>query len=329
MPLTTDPSLTVLDVGHGNCAVLIETGRIVVFDAGPKSGLLEFLLQNQIKAIDLVLISHADADHIGGLIALLATNSFEIRMVRLNTDSLKGSDTWDDLVFELDGLQRQGKLNFSPVLTDADNGQFNSTDVQVEILGPTTYLAAKGPGGKDHYGRRITTNSISAVIRLIYKGMPLVLLTGDMDLIGLEELLRVGKSMMAPVVVFPHHGGNAGVEMTTFSEKLYDQVKPEQVVFSIGRGKYGTPMPEVIEVARRMNAKVKISCTQLSERCSAAVPSVEQKHLSAVFATGRDNRHCCAGSITIPLDPTKTSFPIWQGHQDFITSSAPNALCRR
>ena len=34
------PALTVLDVGHGSCAVLVETGRTVVFDAGPKSGLL-------------------------------------------------------------------------------------------------------------------------------------------------------------------------------------------------------------------------------------------------------------------------------------------------
>jgi hypothetical protein len=40
------PSLTVLDVGHGGCAILVEAGRTVVFDAGPKSGLLEFLLQH-------------------------------------------------------------------------------------------------------------------------------------------------------------------------------------------------------------------------------------------------------------------------------------------
>jgi beta-lactamase superfamily II metal-dependent hydrolase len=64
------PSLTILDVGHGSCAILAEATRIVVFDAGPKTGLLEFLLQHQIDTIDLVMISHADRDHIEGLIAI-------------------------------------------------------------------------------------------------------------------------------------------------------------------------------------------------------------------------------------------------------------------
>ena len=72
------PSLTVLDVGHGSCAILAEAARIVVFDAGPKSGLLEFLLQHQINTIDVVMISHADRDHIEGLIAILGTNAIAV-----------------------------------------------------------------------------------------------------------------------------------------------------------------------------------------------------------------------------------------------------------
>ena len=119
------PSLTILDVGHGSCAILAEAARIVVFDAGPKSGLLEFLLQHQICTIDLVMISHADRDHIEGLIAILGTNAIAIKMVRLNTDSLKGSDLWDDLLFELDSLQKQGKTDFSPALTEGDSRRFD------------------------------------------------------------------------------------------------------------------------------------------------------------------------------------------------------------
>lgn len=323
------PSMTVLDVGHGSCAILAEAGRVVVFDAGPKSGLLEFLLQHGISTIDLVLISHADRDHIEGLIAILATNSISIKMVRLNTDSLKGSDIWDDLAYELDLLQKQGRTNFSPALTEADNGQFDSAEVTVEILAPSAYLATKGPSGKDYYNRRITTNSISAVVRVLYKGTPVILLTGDMDLIGLEEIIRGGKAINAPIMVFPHHGGNAGSDMTSFSEKLYDLVKPEQVVFSIGRGRYGTPIPEVITTARKLNANVRIFCTQLSERCSASLPAHENTHISATFASGRDERQCCAGSITILLRSGANEFPIWREHQEFITSFAPNALCRR
>ncbi len=128
------PSLTILDVGHGSCAILAEAGRIIVFDAGPKSGLLEFLRQHQIDTIDLVMISHADRDHIEGLIAILGTNAIAVKTVRLNTDSLKGSDLWDDLLFELDSLQKQGKTDFSPALTENDSGKFNSFEVSLGIL---------------------------------------------------------------------------------------------------------------------------------------------------------------------------------------------------
>ena len=260
---------------------------------------------------------------------ILATNTISIKMVRLNTDSLKGSDIWDDLAYELDLLQKRGKTIFSPALTEGDTGQFNSADITLEIVAPRAYLATKGPSGKDYYDRRITTNSISAVIRVLYKGTPIILFTGDMDLIGLEEIVRGGKAINAPILVFPHHGGNAGTDMTSFSQELYDLVKPERVLFSIGRGRYGTPLPEVIATARRLNPNVKISCTQLSERCSASVPMQENTHISAIFANGRDDRHCCAGSITISLSSGGNEFPIWTEHQDFITTFAPSALCRR
>jgi beta-lactamase superfamily II metal-dependent hydrolase len=329
MAALVQPTLTVLDVGHGSCAILAEAGRVVVFDAGPKSGLLEFLLQHGINTIDLVLISHADRDHIEGLIAILATNSISIKMVRLNTDSLKGSDIWDDLAYELDLLQKRGETDFSPALTEADSGKFNSADIALEIVAPSAYLATKGPSGKDFYNRRIMTNSISAVIRVLYRGTPVILLTGDMDLIGLEEIIRGGKAINAPILVFPHHGGNAGTDMAAFSQKLYDLAKPDQVLFSIGRGRYGTPIPEVIATARKLNANIRISCTQLSEWCSASVPTQENTHISTIFANGRDDRHCCAGSITISLSSGGNEFPIWKEHQDFITSFAPGALCRR
>jgi competence protein ComEC len=323
------PSLTILDVGHGSCAILAEAERIVVIDAGPKTGLLEFLLQHQIDTIDLVMISHADRDHIEGLIAILGTNAIAVKMVRLNSDSLKGSDIWDDLLFELDSLQKQGKTDFSPALTESDSGKFDSSEITLEIIGPSAYLAAKSPNGKDAFDRRITTNSISAVIRVLYKGAPIALLTGDMDLIGLDEIVRGGRNMAAPILVFPHHGGHAGTDMAGFSERLCQLVRPEQILFSIGRGRYGTPIPEVIERARSVNAIVKISCTQLSEHCATAVPTADHTHISSVFANGRDDRRCCAGSITVSLGAIVTDFPMWKEHQDFITAFAPGALCRR
>ena len=58
-----EPSVSVLDVGHGNCAVVLDD-RTVVVDAGPGATLLEFLQNEGVTEVEVVLISHADEDHI-------------------------------------------------------------------------------------------------------------------------------------------------------------------------------------------------------------------------------------------------------------------------
>lgn len=327
--MATAPALTILDVGHGSCAVLVETGRTIVFDAGPKSGLLEFLRENGITTVDLVLISHADQDHIRGVLGMLAAKTIKIGTIRLNTDSEKGSRVWDDLIWILNEMQEAGETKFSPVLTPADNGTFDSAEVKIEILAPSGYLAGKGPKSEDRQNRRITTNSISAVIKLSFKGAPIVLLTGDIDEVGLDDLIRSKGAVQAPILVFPHHGGNSGApDMGAFAEKLFDLVKPVQVVFSIGRGQYGTPIPAVVAAALKVIKDVRISCTQLSDHCASTPPTAAQTHISPTFAAGRDKRHCCAGSITIHLEAGAMSSPVYEQHQDFVKISAPTALCR-
>ena len=51
--------LTILDVGHGNSAVLHDSHAIFIFDAGPGSTLNEYLRESGIDEIDALLISHS------------------------------------------------------------------------------------------------------------------------------------------------------------------------------------------------------------------------------------------------------------------------------
>ena len=43
------PSFYILDVGHGNSAVLIDRDGVVVIDAGPNTVLLDFLIDHHIQ----------------------------------------------------------------------------------------------------------------------------------------------------------------------------------------------------------------------------------------------------------------------------------------
>lgn len=321
--------LAIVDVGHGSAAVLVDSSGTVVIDAGPKAGLLEYLRETGIRRVDVVLISHADQDHLGGLLGLLASGEVSVGVVRLNTDSEKASRVWDDLVYELDCMRRRGVVDFETSLIQGDDGRYDQGVVHIEIVGPSAYLATKGPGSVDRLGARISTNSISAVIRLHVKGVPLVLFCGDLDEVGLRDLVRVGASLRAAVLVYPHHGGRSGSNTSTaFAEQLIRLVEPSTVVFSIGRGVHATPQPEVVDAVCRLAGTAHIVCTQLSERCSSAVPASEPGHLAPVYAQGKERRACCGGTLIFSLASSASMLPARPAHQAFVTAAAPSALCR-
>jgi beta-lactamase superfamily II metal-dependent hydrolase len=214
-----DPTLYVLDVGHGNSAVLVDDA-VIVIDAGPGATLLEFLKKEEIKNIAVVLISHADEDHIKGLISLIESKVVTIDAIHINSDALKGSATWADLAFLLDEEDSAGHLRFEVGLTTNHSDKFNTASIVVEILAPSPGLAVKGPGSKDHEGRKLTSNAMSAVVRLLREGTPLVLLPGDLDETGLDNLLSSGRDLHAMVAIFPHHGGGAAnTEMDKFAAR--------------------------------------------------------------------------------------------------------------
>lgn len=324
-------SLTILDVGHGNCAIITAPEGIVVIDAGPKSGLLEFLTEREVSKINAIIISHADQDHIAGLVALLSSKLFQFEHIRLNTDSMKDSKIWDDLIFTLDKQNTEGELDFRPSLTINDSGEFNQGSISLDLLGPSPYLATKGPGSKDTNGRKLSTNSISAVVKISNNDVPIALLTGDLDDIGLDDLLAHNPPPTAMLLVFPHHGGSTGnIDINYFTRKLCQVVTPSIIVFSIGReSRYQNPKPEIIETIQTVLDGVHISCTQLSIHCASTPPSSNPIHLCEVFCRGRERKSCCAGSILIDLDDPENILPIFGDHQQFIDSTAPTALCRR
>jgi len=321
--------LYILDVGHGNSAVLVDDKGVVVIDAGPGTALLEFLTQEGISKIDVLLISHADRDHIRGVISLLESQMIR-GIVCLNTDSQKGTDIWDDMTYELDLANKKGRLQFNVALTTNDTGKFNKGKIHIEVLAPTPYLAAKGPGSTDRHSRTLTSNSLSAVVRLIKDGSPVILLPGDIDDTGLLNLLENNASPGAPIAVFPHHGGKTGkdTDSEAFTKKFCEGVQPDVVIFSNGRGEHATPRTEVVQTIRTVLPKARIMCTQLSENCAAELRIKEFPHLTSKFARGKEKDKCCAGTIMLDLSGNEVGTqPDENTHKAFIKSAATSPLC--
>lgn len=325
------PCLYFLDVGHGNSAVLRDTEGTVVIDAGRGSSLYLFLKHEGITTIDLILISHADEDHISGLMVVLGSGEFEFKKVRLNSDAMKGTKLWDDLLYTLDEMKRDGTIDFEVSLTETYDGSYNHGLVDIQIAAPSAYLAGKSPGSKDRKGRKISTNSMSAVIRLLFEGQSVALLSGDIDKTGLENILDNAVDISASLLSFPHHGGKPGpANLIEFATTFCKLVQPNSIIFSIGRNKFSNPHPDIIATVKEVLPDVSIACTQLSKHCAEAINSNEDAHLADTFAHGREKGICCAGTIIIDMSNDEIQVrPARESHRDFISQNISHPICQK
>ena len=261
------PNLYVLDVGHGNSTVLETSAGCAVFDAGQRTQLLDFLRQKSITKIEYVVLSHADADHIGGLIALLSDNDLSIDRVYLNSDSTKLTKTWESLLYALNESKISGRLKeIIPQATSNLKNCLSLGELKVYILAPKEVLALRGPGSKMCSGKSLSTNSLSVVVRIVFENDKAVLLTGDIDLIGFEEMLKDSPILDADYLVFPHHGGLPDrQDVVEFVNSLCSSIKFKHAIFSIRQNEDVFPRNEILSAISDLDSDIRFITTQRSE----------------------------------------------------------------
>ncbi|NGY61626.1 MBL fold metallo-hydrolase [Lentzea sp. NEAU-D13] len=335
--MTSLCTLDVLDVGHGNAAVLQAGDSVTVIDAGLGVTLIKFLEAEGINRIDRVLLSHSDRDHVAGTINLLASETFDVRAVYVNPDS-KPSSIWASLAWEL--KQWHDRTGGLIELQLRQGMVFGEGPVRINVLAPGIQLSALAAGAKDKAGRTITANSRSAVIRIDAADKPVALLPADLDDVGLEHLTEDGQSdkLNAQVLVYPHHGGASGrgrgEGSSPYIRSIIDLVSPSTVIFSNGRGSYDLPRAEVVAQIREIAPSARLGCTQLSRGCATEAPALEDEtagqHLLPLVAHGSSARKCCGGTWRIVCDDTRISvLPDEAAHKGYIAACAPTALCQR
>ena len=267
------PSLIVLDVGHGNAAVLHDESGTVVFDTGEGTCVQRYLDQARIRKIEAMFLSHADKDHIGGAATLLLNRRLHIGEVFVNTDSSKKTLVFQQLCLALaDANSRQG-TRFNQRLTISTKLRRKGT--AIEILHPPDTTALFGVGGKSISGVRQNSNSMSAAIRLSRNGKPLILLGGDIEYDCVDDWKRNNIQPTAHVLVFPHHGGLPGVmdekDAQIFGYEITKLVNPKVVIFSNHRTKHGNPLDCVLNAVAKAASDVCFACTQLPQRLHSQV----------------------------------------------------------
>jgi competence protein ComEC len=237
-PQQAEFALLAADIGQGN-AVLVQTAHhSLLYDAGPRFSresdagqrTIVPLLRALGEELDVLMVSHRDADHIGGAAAVL---------------QMQGQAR---LVSSIESGHELNQVRPSERCIAGQRWRWDGVDFEILHPQPQDYDAQTKP------------NAMSCVLR-VSNGHRSALLAGDLEAAQEARLVQSGVWLKADVLLVPHHGSK-----TSSSAEFLDAVQPTFAWVQAGyRNRFSHPVPEVLS---RYEARA-IPVIQ-SPRCGAA-----------------------------------------------------------
>lgn len=227
--------LHVIDVGQGDAiAIRSPRGRWALIDAGPRGRSYDagvarvqpYLSRRQAHALSVLVVTHPDADHIGG-----AASTMEALPVHALLEPVQ-PDPRRMYLQTLDAARRRG----TRLIVARAGTRVLMDGVELEVLFPADRLAPPE-----------RANDNSAVILLRF-GTFHALLMGDAP-VSVEQWIarQYGAELRAQVLKVGHHGSS-----TSTGDVLLAAIRPALALIPVGRqNRYGHPAPDVLARLRR------------------------------------------------------------------------------
>jgi competence protein ComEC len=223
------------DVGQGDALVIQSRGRTALIDVGADEDLIDECLSSlSIRRIDLLVLTHFDFDHVGGLAG--AINGREV-----TTAIISGFP--DDRPATAISLEQLNEAGVSVVIANPSiSGVLG--DYSWKILGPSK----EATEAKD-------SNDASVV--MVFLGLELdLLLLGDLGESGQQRIASSAKKILIPstkplILKVSHHGSNDQ------SAELHESLRPELSLISVGSTNgYGHPGKQLLDLLARSGSEV-------------------------------------------------------------------------
>lgn len=227
----------VLDIGQGDSLYIRSPqGKNIVIDGGPDNSAIYALdryLPQYNRTIDLLILTHPDADHLVAFNEML--ERYDVRAV-LMTRVAHSSATYSHFLELLDKYDVRSIEPYQFRYIDIENG------IRFIVLYPRDAMADQEPE---------EVNATSVVVRLEYEGGS-VLLTGDTTKEVERQLVAHGFIDHATILKVAHHGSD------TSSDQLFlEAVQPDIAVISVGKdNKFNHPHSAVLQRLSRVTSHI-------------------------------------------------------------------------
>ncbi len=216
-------TITAIDVGQGDAVLIQHEAYTVLIDGGrPENLVADYLRDQDISLLHLVVATHAHADHVGGLAGVL--NRKDVKQVWYN------GQTHTTLTFErfIDAIIESGAAYSEPSRGDT----LALEDMTIQVLHPENSAA-------DYTGHLHDKN---IVVRIVY-GDFAAIISGDIEQAGELEILASGMDVSAQVLELGHHGSN-----TSSHPEWLKAVAPALAFWQAGAdNRYGHPHKEILK----------------------------------------------------------------------------------
>ena len=230
-----DWEVVACDVGQGDAIVIQSLGRTAVIDVGSDVALIDRCLSElRVSQIDLLVLTHFDFDHVGGIKGAIGSREVSVALVSGFPDDRPATKE----ALELLATRKTKVITAEPKISGL-LGQFSW-----RVVAPSKSASE----AKD-------SNDASVV--MIFRGPDFdLLLLGDLGEAGqrrisgsVEQILtRSSKPLLLKV---SHHGSNDQ------SAGLHETLRPEFAIISVGEGNgYGHPGKDLMNLLARSGSQV-------------------------------------------------------------------------
>ncbi|MGD9091871.1 MAG: MBL fold metallo-hydrolase [Anaerolineales bacterium] len=228
-----------IDVGRGDAMLISDSrGFDVLIDGGERDAdtiILSYLREQGVEDVDVLVATHSDMDHLGGLIGFLKARRIPVKSVLYNGYHVE-KPSWQGFI---DAVHRRGLE-----LTPAQYPQtFTWGEATAYILNPEAGLPTPMVDEK-------AINDASLVILLDYKNVEF-LFTADATALTESELMAKRLSLKADILKAGHHGDGLGS-----TAEFLSLVKPAEAIISVGPNVQGLPSPETLNRLIEAGARV-------------------------------------------------------------------------